>query len=112
MKKKENVKVKYAPKQPLTARMWKYRQFYLLLLPALIYVLIFNYGPMYGIQIAFKNYKGALGILDSPWVGFKHFKDFFSGYYFGTLLKNTLILSVYNLAVGFPIPIIVALILN
>ena len=78
MKKKENVKVKYAPKQPLTARMWKYRQFYLLLLPALIYVLIFNYGPMYGIQIAFKNYKGALGILDSPWVGFKHFKDFFS----------------------------------
>ena len=56
MKKKENVKVKYAPKQPLTARMWKYRQFYLLLLPALIYVLIFNYGPMYGIQIAFKNY--------------------------------------------------------
>lgn len=112
MKKKENVKVKYAPKQPLTARMWKYRQFYLLLLPALIYVLIFNYGPMYGIQIAFKNYKGTLGILDSPWVGFKHFKDFFSGYYFGTLLKNTLILSVYNLAVGFPIPIIVALILN
>ncbi|MBR4060154.1 MAG: sugar ABC transporter permease [Lachnospiraceae bacterium] len=110
--KKEDVRLKYAPKQSLLARMWKYRQFYLLLIPALVYVLVFNYGPMYGIQIAFKNYKGALGILDSPWVGFNHFKDFFSGYYFWTLLKNTLILSVYNLAVGFPIPIIVALILN
>ena len=112
MKKKENVKMRYAPKQSLAARMWKYRQFYLLLIPALVYVLIFNYGPMYGIQIAFKNYKGALGIQNSPWVGFKHFKDFFSGYYFWTLLKNTLSLSVYNLVVGFPIPIIVALILN
>lgn len=112
MKKKENVKMKGAPKQSLAARIWKYRQFYLLLIPALVYVLIFNYGPMYGIQIAFKNYKGALGIQDSPWVGLKHFKDFFSGYYFWTLLKNTLSLSVYNLVVGFPIPIIVALILN
>ena len=104
--------MKGAPKQSLAARIWKYRQFYLLLIPALVYVLIFNYGPMYGIQIAFKNYKGALGIQDSPWVGLKHFKDFFSGYYFWTLLKNTLSLSVYNLVVGFPIPIIVALILN
>ena len=106
MKKKEKIK------KSLAARIWKYRQFYLLLIPALVYVLIFNYGPMYGIQIAFKNYKGALGIQGSPWVGFKHFKDFFSGYYFWTLLKNTLSLSVYNLVVGFPIPIIVALILN
>lgn len=109
---KENESIKSVRKQPLTARIWKYRQFYLLLIPALIYVLIFNYGPMYGIQIAFKNYKGALGIWGSKWVGFKHFIDFFNGYYFWTLLKNTLILSVYNLAVGFPIPIIVALILN
>ena len=104
--------MKCIKKQPLTARMWKYRQFYLLLIPALVYVLIFNYGPMYGIQIAFKNYKGALGIIGSKWVGFKHFIDFFNGYYFWDLIRNTLILSVYNLVVGFPIPIIVALILN
>ena len=110
--KKENVNNKYVTKQPLTARMWKYRQFYLMLIPALVYVLIFSYGPMYGIQIAFKNYKGALGIWGSEWAGFKHFTDFFNGYYFWSLLKNTLVLSLYNLAVGFPIPIIVALILN
>lgn len=99
-------------KQPLSKRVWKYRQIYMLLLPALIYVLVFNYAPMYGIQIAFKNYKGALGIWKSPWVGFKHFIDFFEGYYFWRLLKNTLVLSLYQLSVGFPIPIIVALILN
>lgn len=110
--KKERAKKVGAPKQTLGKRIWKYRELYLLLLPALIYVLIFNYGPMYGVQIAFKNYKGALGIWGSKWVGLKHFKDFFQGYYFWTLLKNTLILSVYNLAVSFPIPIIVALILN
>lgn len=110
--KKENVNIRCVRKQPLTARMWKYRQLYLLLIPALVYVLIFSYGPMYGIQIAFKNYKGALGIWGSKWVGFKHFIDFLNGYYFWDLLKNTLALSLYSLVTGFPIPIIVALILN
>lgn len=99
-------------KQTLLEKIWRYRQIYLLLLPALIYVLIFDYGPMYGIQIAFKNYKGALGIWKSPWVGFKHFIDFFQGYNFWTLIKNTLALSLYSLIVGFPIPIAVALVLN
>ena len=99
-------------KQSLLEKMWKYRQLYILLLPALIYVLIFDIGPMYGIQIAFKNYKGALGIWKSQWVGFKHFIDFFEGYYFWRLLRNTLVISLYGLIVGFPIPIIVALILN
>lgn len=112
MKKNAKAKIHPAPKQSLIAKMWKYRQFYLLLIPALIYVLIFSYGPMYGIQIAFKNYKGALGIWNSQWVGFKHFRDFFGGYYFWDLLRNTLFISLYNLAVGFPIPILVALILN
>lgn len=110
--KNTKLKMEQPPKKTLGARMWKYRQLYLLLLPALIYVVIFSYGPMYGIQIAFKNYKGALGIWKSPWVGFKHFKDFFGGYYFWDLLKNTLLLSVYNLVANFPIPIVVALILN
>lgn len=99
-------------KQSLGEKIWKYRQYYLLLLPSLIYVLIFNYGPMYGIQIAFKDFKGSLGILGSKWVGFRNFIDFFNGYYFWDLIKNTLFLSIYQLVVSFPIPIIVALILN
>lgn len=96
----------------LTTRIWKHREYYLMLLPAVVYVILFNYAPMYGLQIAFKNYKVSLGVSGSPWVGFRNFTDFFQSYYFVTLLKNTLILSVYSLAVGFPIPIIVALILN
>ncbi|MCL2832588.1 MAG: ABC transporter permease subunit [Treponema sp.] len=93
-------------------RMWKYRSYYFFLLPALVYVIIFHYGPMYGLQIAFKNYRGALGITGSPWIGFKHFIDFFNGYYFWMLIRNTLVISVYSLLVGFPIPIILALMLN
>ena len=83
-----------------------------MLLPAVVYVILFCYAPMYGLQIAFKNYKVSLGISKSPWVGFRNFTDFFQSYYFGTLLKNTLVLSIYSLIVGFPIPIIVALVLN
>ena len=88
------------------------RTYYLLMLPALIYVLIFCYQPMYGLQIAFKDYKGVFGIAGSPWVGLKHFQSFFESYYFGRLMKNTLILSFYSMIVGFPFPIILALLLN
>lgn len=87
-------------------------QLYMLILPAFLYFLIFHYGPMYGVQIAFKDYMPSLGIWGSPWVGFKHFTRFFNSYYFGTLLKNTIGLSVYSLIVGFPLPIILALALN
>ena len=96
----------------LTTRIWKSREYYLMLLPATIYVILFCYAPMYGLQIAFKNYKVSLGVTGSPWIGFRNFTDFFQSYYFGTLLKNTLILSLYTLIVGFPIPIVIALILN
>ena len=96
----------------LGTKIWRSRQLYLLLLPAFIYVLIFCYGPMYGVQIAFKNYRMSLGVLESPWVGFKHFESFFKSYSFWSLIKNTLGISVYSLLVGFPIPIIVALIIN
>ena len=61
---------------PLRSRIWKSRQYYLLILPAVIYVLIFCYAPMYGLQIAFKDYKVSLGILGSRWVGFRNFTDF------------------------------------
>lgn len=99
-------------KKKLTNRIWRHRDYYLMLLPAVAYVIIFNYVPMYGLQIAFKDYRMSLGVADSRWVGLQHFIDFFNGYSFGLLLENTLILSLYSLVVGFPIPIIVALVLN
>ncbi|MCI8725962.1 MAG: sugar ABC transporter permease [Hungatella sp.] len=100
-----------ARKQTAT-RIWKHREYYLMLLPAVLYVALFCYAPMYGLQIAFKNYKVSLGVSGSPWIGFRNFTDFFQSYYFVTLLKNTLVLSLYALIVGFPIPIIIALIIN
>ena len=90
----------------------RYWQLYIFLLPALIYFLIFHYGPMYGVQIAFKRYMPSLGIIGSPWVGFDHFKRFFNSYYFGDLIKNTLGISIYELILGFPMPIILALVFN
>lgn len=87
---------------------------YLLLLPALVLLILFAYKPMYGVVIAFKNYKNSLGILGSPWVDplFKNFQRFFNSYQCGTTIRNTLRLSLYSLAVGFPIPIILALMIN
>ena len=85
---------------------------YLLLLPALVYVAIFCYAPLYGLQIAFKNYIPFLGISGSPWSGWQHFKNFVEATNFWTLIKNTLVLSLYSLAVGFPLPIIFALLVN
>lgn len=99
-------------KSTLGARIWQSRTYYLLLLPALVYAVIFCYGPMYGLQIAFKDYKGALGIAGSRWVGLKHFESFFHGYGFWSLMRNTFSISLYSLAVGFPIPIALALMLN
>lgn len=85
---------------------------YLFILPMLIYVIIVNYIPMYGIQLAFKDYRVADGIWGSAWVGLKHFKTFFESYQFKDLLWNTLSLSLYSLIAGFPMPIIFALLLN
>lgn len=85
---------------------------YLFILPMVIYVIIFSYVPMYGIQLAFKNYRVADGIWGSAWVGFKHFRTFFESYQFKNLLWNTLSLSLYALVAGFPMPIIFALFLN
>lgn len=85
---------------------------YLFVLPAVAYVIIFNYIPMYGIQIAFKDYRAGLGIWGSPWAGLKWFNRFFSSPNCWTLIKNTLTISLYSLIAGFPFPIILALILN
>ena len=85
---------------------------WVMFLPVVIYYAIFNYAPMYGLLIAFKDYKVRLGILGSPDVGLKYFERFFSSYNFWDLLKNTLGISVYSLVVGFPLAIIFALLLN
>jgi putative aldouronate transport system permease protein len=85
---------------------------YIMALPVIAYYIIFHYMPMYGAIIAFKEFNPALGIIRSPWVGFKHFKSFFEGVYFWRLIRNTLLISIYSLVWGFPAPIILALLLN
>lgn len=87
-------------------------QLYVLILPAIIYFIVFNYMPLYGIQIAFKDFKAVFGISGSKWVGLKHFENFFHAYYFKRLLANTLLLNVYNLLWSFSVPIILAILLN
>lgn len=86
-------------------------QLYLLALPAIVFFFVFNYIPMYGVQIAFKDFIANKGIWDSPWVGLKHFERFFDSFYFWRLLRNTLALSIYQVLL-FPLPIILALSLN
>jgi putative aldouronate transport system permease protein len=85
---------------------------YLMAIPVILYYLIFEYGPMYGLQIAFKNYSIGKGIWASPWIGFDHFVNFFNNFYFWRLIRNTILISVYDLIFGFPAPIILALLLN
>ena len=85
---------------------------YVFLIPAAVYIGVFMYGPMYGLIIAFKDFVPAKGIMGSSWVGMKWFKMFFETPRFRQILKNTLMLSVYSLVVGFPFPIILALVIN
>ena len=87
-------------------------QLYLLLLIPLVYIVVFAYAPMGGLIIAFKDYHPKDGIIGSEWVGFKNFIKFLTSYKFPVIMKNTLTLSLYGLAVSFPIPIIFALFLN
>lgn len=85
---------------------------YLMLLPVTVYFIIFCYAPMYGIQLAFKDFIIKKGIMGSPWIGFTNFEKFFNSFNCVSLIKNTIGISLYNLAVGFPIPIVFALFLN
>ncbi|TBL78706.1 ABC transporter permease [Paenibacillus thalictri] len=83
-----------------------------MLLPVIAYYVVFYYTPMYGLQIAFKEYSPGLGFWNSPWVGFAHFESFFGSYYFWRLISNTLLLSLYGIVFGFPAPIVLALLFN
>ena len=92
---------------------WKRnRSLYLMVLPVILFYILFHYKPMYGALIAFQDYNPRLGFSGSEWVGFDQFNRFFTSPYFGRLVKNTLLLSVYGILFGFPAPIILALLLN
>ena len=106
------VKGKRKGKAGALRRIGRCWQLYVLMLPALVYIVLFAYKPMYGILIAFKDFSMKKGILASPWVGFKNFERLFSSYWFPIILKNTLTISLLSLVIGFPIPIILALLLN
>ncbi|TAH69851.1 MAG: sugar ABC transporter permease, partial [Anaerolineaceae bacterium] len=82
------------------------------LLPVVLYYLVFCYFPMYGAQIAFRNFRPRLGITGSEWIGLENFITFFKGIYFNRLIRNTLLINLLNLIIGFPAPIILALLLN
>ena len=93
-------------------RRWMYRDLYLLLLIPVVYLMIFHYGPMYGVIMAFKRFSPRLGVLRSPWVGFYNFQRLFRSPIFFNILRNTLTISIYNLLASFPFAIILALCVN
>jgi putative aldouronate transport system permease protein len=93
-------------------RVLKNYELYLFLLPAVVLIFCFHYLPIYGVQIAFKNYTFSKGIWGSPWVGLTQFTRFFRAYQSRIVISNTLILSLYGMVVGFPLPIVLALMMN
>jgi len=96
----------------ITARFLKCWQLYLLFLLPMIYIVLFHYVPMYGAQIAFRDFRINEGITNSPWAGFKHFIRFFESHDFLVIMRNTLGISIYNLVAGFPFSILLAVLLN
>lgn len=105
-------KLRYNRPREIKKGLYKSRYLYIMIAPVVAYYLIFHYGPMYGAQIAFRNFNPFQGIWNSPWVGFHYFEQFFDSVYFWRLIKNTLFINIYDLIVGFPAPIILALMLN
>lgn len=97
---------------PLKRRLLRNRWMYYMLAPGVLYFLIFKYAPMWGVLIAFQDYSPFTGFLGSPWIGFEHFRTFFGEPQFWMLFKNTLVLAVYNIVFFFPLPIVIALLLN
>jgi putative aldouronate transport system permease protein len=102
-------------RHPMIRALKNYPLLYALVLPGILYYLIFYYVPMFGIIIAFKDYspfQGIQGVLTADWVGFLHFKNFFTSYSFPQIMRNTLLLGLYNIVFGFPVPVLLALLLN
>lgn len=103
--------VPHKTRHPLWRRVMSKYEFYIMLAIPMIWYVVFKYVPMYGIQIAFKDFSTSRGIMASPWAGLKHFERFFESSYFWELLLNTVSLSLYSLLIGFPIPILLALLI-
>lgn len=103
--------VPHKTRHPLWRRVMSKYEFYIMLAIPMIWYVVFKYVPMYGIQIAFKDFSASRGIMASPWAGLKHFERFFESSYFWELLLNTVSLSLYSLLIGFPIPILLALLI-
>ena len=106
------VSTRESRKRAFVAHMKRCWIFYVFVIPAVLDCLIFSYAPMYGLQIAFKDYRVKLGIWGSEWVGLKHIMRFLSSPIFSQLMRNTLLISLYSLVFGFPVPILVALMMN
>ena len=109
-KKKQDVTGMLA--QKVKKDFFRNKYIYLLFLPVAVYFILFHYKPIYGIVIAFKQFSPAKGINGSPWVGMQNFTRFFEDFYFGRLIRNTFVISLYSVIWGFPVPILFALLLN
>ena len=90
----------------------RYWELHLFMVLGVVWVLVFRYYPMLGLQLAFKEYSPDLGMFNSPWVGFEHFRSYFQSIYFGRTMRNTFLISIYFIAADFPLPILFALMLN
>ncbi len=110
--KKTNNAMPQTKKNSLPKILFKYKELYILFLPVAIWFIVFHYIPMMGIVIAFKDYSIMQGIFDSPWAGLKHFERFLNSTAFLQTLKNTVLISLYNLVFSFPAPILFSLLLN
>ena len=96
----------------LRKEIWRHRELYLFILPALIALIIFSYIPMYGIVLAFQDVKIGNPFAQNEWIGFYHFKRFFNGAWFGTIMKNTIAISILQNVLTWPFPIMLALLLH
>ena len=112
MRKEERAAALKPPGKNLGKRIIKHWEFYLLLLPGIVLTVIYKYIPMYGVQIAFRDYNAVDGFWGSAWVGLKWFEKFFTNYRSFRMIKNTVLLSLYSLLWSFPIPIFMALLVN
>lgn len=112
MKRKESSGGLAVKRESPGKRLWKYKWFYIIMLPGILYFIIYKYIPMWGLLMAFQDYMPTQGVMGSQWVGLKHFIKFFSGDQFFRLFKNTMVISVGSLLLSFPMPIILALLLN
>lgn len=93
-------------------KIWKHRLFYLFMLPGIVWFFLFSYVPLFGIQVAFRDFNFMGGFTGSPWAGMKYFQQFFDFYQSAAIIRNTVIISLMKLLIGFPMPIVLAVLLN